>query len=103
MCRSARPTSHAPTHTDHDHGCRSAAWRTAGMSAAPDSVRAVARNARAARTGYRCADCGYEAAKWIGRCPQCQAWGTLDQAAPATFAVAGVDRKSTRLNSSHTV
>jgi DNA repair protein RadA/Sms len=36
------------------------------------------------RSGYRCADCGYETAKWVGRCPQCQAWGTLDQAAPAS-------------------
>jgi DNA repair protein RadA/Sms len=43
----------------------------------------VTKNARAARPGYRCADCGYEAGKWVGRCPQCQAWGTLDQALPA--------------------
>ena len=40
--------------------------------------------ARAARTGYRCADCGQQSAQWVGRCPSCQAWGTLEQvAAPA--------------------
>ncbi|QRP46639.1 DNA repair protein RadA [Amycolatopsis sp. FDAARGOS 1241] len=30
-------------------------------------------------TVYRCAECGYEAAKWLGRCPECQAWGTLEE------------------------
>ena len=40
------------------------------------------------RSGYRCADCGYEAAKWVGRCPECQAWGTLDETAPARPALA---------------
>ena len=48
----------------------------------------MARNARAARSAYRCADCGHEAAKWVGRCPECQAWGTLEQSAPARPALA---------------
>jgi len=48
----------------------------------------VSKNARVARPAYRCADCGHEAAKWVGRCPECQAWGTLDQAAPARPALA---------------
>jgi DNA repair protein RadA/Sms len=30
-------------------------------------------------TTYRCASCGYEAAKWLGRCPECQEWGTLEE------------------------
>ena len=39
---------------------------------------------RGARTGYRCAECGQQSAQWVGRCPSCQAWGTLEQiAAPA--------------------
>jgi DNA repair protein RadA/Sms len=33
------------------------------------------------RPAYRCAECGHQAAQWVGRCPSCQAWGTLDQAA----------------------
>ena len=41
----------------------------------------MTRNARAAKAGYRCADCGHEVAKWLGRCPECQAWGTLEQGA----------------------
>jgi len=30
-----------------------------------------------AKAGYRCSDCGATAARWLGRCPECQAWGTL--------------------------
>ncbi|WIX81369.1 DNA repair protein RadA [Amycolatopsis carbonis] len=30
-------------------------------------------------TVYRCAECGHEAAKWLGRCPECQAWGSLEE------------------------
>ncbi|MGI8309636.1 DNA repair protein RadA [Saccharopolyspora hattusasensis] len=41
------------------------------------------KNARAARPAYRCADCGHEVAKWVGRCPSCQAWGTIDEMAAA--------------------
>jgi DNA repair protein RadA/Sms len=32
-----------------------------------------------ARPGYRCAECGATAVKWMGRCPECQAWGTLEE------------------------
>ena len=48
----------------------------------------MAKNAPVRRPGYRCASCGYEAAKWVGRCPECQAWGTLEQAAPPRTALA---------------
>src|SRR5215831_13396334 len=30
-----------------------------------------------ARTQFICQQCGYAAAKWIGRCPSCQSWHTL--------------------------
>lgn len=42
----------------------------------------MTKNARAARAGYRCTDCRHEVAKWHGRCPQCQSWGTLEESAP---------------------
>ena len=38
---------------------------------------------KTARPGYRCADCGWTTGKWVGRCGECQAWGTVDIAAPA--------------------
>ena len=37
---------------------------------------------RVARGSYRCAECGHQTAQWVGRCPSCQAWGTLEAAAP---------------------
>ncbi len=48
------------------------------------------KTARAPRPAYRCADCGHEVAKWVGRCPGCQAWGTIDEAAPTRPALAKV-------------
>jgi DNA repair protein RadA/Sms len=41
--------------------------------------------------GYRCAECGHSVGKWFGRCPECQAWGTLAEvgAAPARTVAAG--------------
>src|SRR5688572_21970303 len=33
------------------------------------------------RSGYRCAECGWETAKWVGRCGECQAWGSVAEAA----------------------
>ncbi|HEY2062447.1 DNA repair protein RadA [Amycolatopsis sp. NBC_01480] len=41
-------------------------------------------------TVYRCAECGHEAAKWVGRCPECQAWGTLEERGGANPAIARV-------------
>ena len=28
-------------------------------------------------TSYRCSECGWTAIKWVGRCGECQAWGTV--------------------------
>jgi DNA repair protein RadA/Sms len=29
---------------------------------------------------YRCVECGWSTAKWVGRCGECQLWGTVDEA-----------------------
>jgi DNA repair protein RadA/Sms len=31
------------------------------------------------RAAYRCAECGWQTTKWVGRCGECQAWGTVDE------------------------
>ena len=31
------------------------------------------------KTVYICSNCGYESAKWYGKCPSCNEWGTLDE------------------------
>ncbi len=28
---------------------------------------------------FRCTECGWTAVKWVGRCGECQAWGTLEE------------------------
>ncbi|MFT4188599.1 MAG: DNA repair protein RadA, partial [Aeromicrobium sp.] len=35
---------------------------------------------KASRPTYRCAECGWTTSKWVGRCGECQAWGTVDVA-----------------------
>ncbi|MDA0563538.1 DNA repair protein RadA [Streptomonospora sp. S1-112] len=45
--------------------------------------------AKAAKTTFRCAECGWTTFKWVGRCGECQAWGTVEEAgAPATTVIA---------------
>ncbi|MBV9831830.1 MAG: DNA repair protein RadA [Marmoricola sp.] len=44
----------------------------------------------AARASYHCSECGWETAKWVGRCGECQAWGTVvERAAPQSRVQAG--------------
>jgi DNA repair protein RadA/Sms len=31
------------------------------------------------RVGHRCTECGAEAARWLGRCPECGSWGTVTE------------------------
>ncbi|HET6627481.1 MAG TPA: DNA repair protein RadA [Nocardioidaceae bacterium] len=46
-------------------------------------------NARV-RSSYRCSECGWETAKWVGRCGECQAWGSVAEAgAPQGRTAAG--------------
>ncbi|SDE57585.1 DNA repair protein RadA [Desulfuromonas thiophila] len=35
------------------------------------------RKNRPPRSLYCCSQCGYQSPKWLGRCPDCQAWNTL--------------------------
>src|SRR5450755_1715866 len=35
--------------------------------------------ARPSRQAFRCGECGWESLKWVGRCGECQAWGTVEQ------------------------
>ncbi len=32
-----------------------------------------------ARSIYFCSACGFESARWLGRCPQCEAWNSFDE------------------------
>jgi DNA repair protein RadA/Sms len=45
---------------------------------------------KADRPAYRCSECGWSTAKWLGRCPECHAWGTVEEVggAPAVRTAA---------------
>ena len=47
--------------------------------------------AKKKKTVFVCQECGYEAPKWLGRCPGCGAWNTLveEVVAPPTPSVGG--------------
>ena len=45
------------------------------------------KGGRAARSAYRCAECGWTAARWVGRCGECQQWGTLEEVGGAPSGV----------------
>jgi DNA repair protein RadA/Sms len=40
--------------------------------------------AKARVVAYRCTECGWSSPKWVGRCGECQAWGTVTEPAAAT-------------------
>ena len=46
------------------------------------------------KTVYICSSCGYESAKWYGKCPSCSEWGTMDE------EIVKNESKSTKTSSS---
>src|SRR4051794_9488935 len=48
-------------------------------------------SSKPSRPSFRCSECGASVVRWHGRCPGCQSWGTLTEAA----TVRGVLRKVT--------
>ncbi|GAA4266180.1 DNA repair protein RadA [Frondihabitans peucedani] len=39
---------------------------------------------------FRCTECGWTSIKWVGRCAECQTWGSVVDTAAATASVRGV-------------
>jgi len=37
-----------------------------------------------ARDPFRCTECGWSTTKWVGRCGECQAWGSVEESAGLT-------------------
>lgn len=58
------------------------------MSGAGDNLASVPT--KNARPGFRCSDCGRELAKWVGQCPNCREWNTVEETAPAKPQLAKV-------------
>jgi len=50
----------------------------------------------AAKTIYTCRECGGTNPKWLGQCPHCRAWNTLDETVPEAAAGAGAATRNKR-------
>ena len=50
------------------------------MSDRAGSVPAMTSSS-AVKAAFRCSECGWRAPKWVGRCGECQAWGSLVEVA----------------------
>jgi len=50
---------------------------------------------------YRCTECGWTTARWVGRCGECQAWGSVAEVAAARTRVVSVapSRQATPITS----
>jgi DNA repair protein RadA/Sms len=46
------------------------------------------------RPSYRCTECGWTTVKWLGRCPECQAWGTVEEYGAPAIRTTAVGRVS---------
>ena len=49
----------------------------------------VGSMAKKVRPIHTCSECGYVSPKWLGRCPECGSWGTLQESMPAAPASGG--------------
>lgn len=50
--------------------------------------------AKKERTIHTCTECGYSSPKWLGRCPECGSWGTLEESAPESKKLASLTPSS---------
>ena len=39
------------------------------------------------RSAYKCAECGYAPPRWVGRCPECHAWGSVAEVGAGPVAL----------------
>ncbi len=46
--------------------------------------------------GYRCSECGWHTARWVGRCGECQTWGSVVEQGAATLRQVASSRPTSR-------
>jgi DNA repair protein RadA/Sms len=50
-------------------------------------VTIAGKSTRRTATAFACTECGHESAKWLGKCPGCEAWNSLvERKEPASYA-----------------
>jgi DNA repair protein RadA/Sms len=48
------------------------------------------------KTKFCCQECGYESAKWMGKCPSCQAWNSMIEEVETVVRTQGMNSSFTR-------
>ncbi len=48
------------------------------------------------KTVYVCSQCGYETARWLGKCPECSSWNTITEQESVSAAPAVAEKKLKR-------
>ena len=48
------------------------------------------------KTIFKCSNCGYESIRWMGRCPECNSWSSLEEETQLSEKVEGKTKKSTK-------
>ncbi|WP_402462210.1 DNA repair protein RadA [Isoptericola aurantiacus] len=48
------------------------------------TTSARSRASKSARPAFRCSECGWTTSKWVGRCGECQTWGSVAEEGPAS-------------------
>src|SRR5689334_15617807 len=43
-------------------------------------------------SGFRCSECGWTTVKWVGRCGECQAWGSVSEVGAVTVRTTAATR-----------
>ena len=46
------------------------------------------------KTVYICQNCSYESPKWLGKCPECSEWNTLEESTPVATAKGALTRRA---------
>ena len=44
----------------------------------------MAAKATTKSSGFRCSECGWTTVKWVGRCGECQSWGSVSEIGAVT-------------------
>src|SRR5690348_1424604 len=47
------------------------------------------------KSSFRCQECGYSTARWLGRCPECERWNSFVEEQTSEAAAATATRRRT--------
>ncbi len=55
------------------------------------------------KTSFICQNCNYESPKWLGKCPECDEWNTLEESEPITGAKSSLSRRASSSKNPKTI